>query len=180
MVPTLTATLGVKGHRPVVGTRDCKDTLYVFGVLNLVSGAVHANTLESLQAENRRASDSKTRRMQRAFAKHLHHIGQVHFREKNPRVVLTIDNAPWHRGPLIDAAMRENPHLEFYRMPSYSPQLNVIERFWKTLRRRATHNRLFDTIADMKASVRNSLRYFQTVRSRMLSLINGRPKKIPK
>ena len=180
MVPTLTATLGVKGHRPVVGTRDCKDTLYVFGVLNLVSGAVHANTLESLQAENRRASDGKTRRMQRAFAKHLHHIGQVHFREKNPRVVLTIDNAPWHRGPLIDAAMRENPHLEFYRMPSYSPQLNVIERFWKTLRWRATHNRLFDTIADMKASVRNSLRYFQTVRSRMLSLINGQPKKIPK
>ena len=180
MVPTLTATLGVKGHRPVAGTRDCKDTLYVFGVLNLVSGAVHANTLESLQAENRRASDSKTRRMQRAFADHLRHIGRFHPRGQNPRVVLTIDNAPWHRGPLIDEAMRENPHLEFYRMPSYSPQLNVIERFWKTLRRRATHNRLFDTIADMKASVRNSLRYFQTVRSRILSLINGRPRKIPK
>ena len=65
-------------------------------------------------------------------------------------------------------------------MPGHSPQLNVVGRFWKTLRRRATHNRLFDTIADMKASVRNSLRYFQTVRSRMLSLINGRPKKIPK
>ncbi len=143
MVPTLTAALGVKGHRPVAGTRDRKDVLYVFGVLNLSSEAVHTNTLESLQGVgvNRRAGDSKTRRMQKAFARHLHHIGQVYSGEKNPRVVLTIDNAPWHRGPLIDAAMRENPHLEFYRMPSYSPQLNVIERFWKTLRRRATHNR---------------------------------------
>ena len=129
MVPTLTATLGVKGHRPVVGTRDCKDVLYVFGVLNLASGAVHTNTLESLQAENRRASDSKTRRMQRAFADHLRHIGRMYPGEENPRVVLTVDNAPWHRGLLIDAAMRENPHLEFYRMPSYSPHLNVIERF---------------------------------------------------
>ena len=174
MVPTLTATLGVKGHRPVVGTRDCKDVLYVFGVLNLASGAVHTNTLESLQRKNRGSADSKTRRMQRAFAEHSHHIGRMYPGEKNPRVVLTIDNAPWHRGALIDEAMRENPHLEFYRMPSYSPQMNVIERFWKTLRRRATHNRLFDAIADMKASVRNSLRYFQTVRSRMLSLINGR------
>jgi len=36
----------------------------------------------------------------------------------------------------------------------------VIERFWKRLRRRATHNRLFDTIADMKGSVRNGLRYY--------------------
>jgi transposase len=75
--------------------------------------------------------------------------------------------------------MRENPHLEFYRMPSYSPQLNVIKRFWKRLRRRATHDRLFDEIADLKSSVRirNSLRYFQTVRSKLLTLINGRPKK---
>src|SRR4051812_40233656 len=180
MVPTLQAMLGVKGQRPVVGTRDCKDVLYVFAVLNLLSGAVHANTLESLQKENRKSEDSKTRRMQRAFADHLRHVGRIDPREKNQRVVLTIDNAPWHRGPLIDEAMQENSHLEFYRMPSYSPQLNVIERFWKKLRRRATHNRLFDTIADLKESVRNSQRYFQTVRQRLLTLINGRPKKSPK
>ena len=85
--------------------------------------------------------------------------------------------APWHRGPRIDAALAENPHLECYRMPSYSPQLNVIERFWKTLRRRATHDRLFDALADPKASVRHSLRHLQTVRSKLLTLINGRPKK---
>ena len=47
MVPTLQATLGVKGHRPKVGTRDCKDLLYVFAVVNLVNAALHANTLES-------------------------------------------------------------------------------------------------------------------------------------
>lgn len=180
MVPTLTATLGVKGHRPVVGTRDCKDVLYVFAVLNLVSGAVHANTLESLQAANRKVKESKTRRMQRAFAAHLRHVGRVYPAATFPRVVLTIDNAPWHRGPLIDAALAESPHVEFYRMPSYSPQLNVIERFWKRLRRRATHNRLFDAITDLKASVRSSLRYFQTARSKLLILINGRPKKAKK
>jgi transposase len=177
MVPTLAATLGVKGHRPLVGTRDCKDVLYVFAVLNLIAGAVHANTLESLQASNREATDGKTRRMQRAFADHLRHVGRVHPQGLFGRVVLTIDNAPWHRGSLIDEAMREDPHLEFYRLPSYSPSLNVIERFWKKLRRRATHNRLFDTIADLKESVRNSLRYFQTVRQRLLTLINGRSKK---
>jgi transposase len=180
MVPTLAATLGVKGHRPVVGTRDCKDVLYVLAVLNLTSGAVHSNTLESLQARNRKSADSKTRRLQCAFADHLRHVGQMYPKEKNQRVVLTIDNAPWHRGPLIEEAMRANPHLEFYRMPSYSPQLTVIERFWKKLRRRATHNRLFDAIADLKESVRNSLRYFQTVRGKLLTLINGRPRRSPK
>jgi transposase len=180
MVPTLQTTLAVKGHRPVVGTRDCKDVLYVFCVLNLISGALHANTLEGLQASNRKDGQSKTRRMQKAFAAHLRHVGRAYPQGQFKRVVLTIDNAPWHRGKLIDEALAANPHLEFYRLPSYSPKLNVIERFWKKLRRRATHNRLFDTIADLKESARNSLRYFQTVRGKLLTLINGRPKKTPK
>ena len=180
MVPTLQATLGVKGHRPLVGTRDCKDVLYLFAVLNLVSGALHSNTLESLQAANRNSGQSKTQRMQRAFGEHLRHVGRMYPPEQFPRVVLTIDNAPWHRGQAIREALAAYPHLELYRLPSYSPKLNVIERFWKVLRRRATHNRLFDTIKDLKASVRNSLRYFQTVRQRLLTLINGRTKKASK
>ncbi|MBN9587373.1 MAG: transposase [Alphaproteobacteria bacterium] len=177
MVPTLCATLGVKGHRPTVGTRDCKDLLYVFAVVNLVTAAVHANTLESPKNAQKKTGLSKTRRMQQAFASHLRHIGRVYPPAKHERVVILIDNAPWHRGQPIDRAMAENPHLEFKRLPSYSPQLNPIERFWKKLRRRATHNRLFDTLADLKASLRSSLSYFQTVRHKVKSIIEGRPKR---
>ena len=180
MVPTLQATLGVKGHRPLVGRWDCKDVLYVFAVMNLISGVLHTNTLESLQAANRKTGESKTRRMPRAFADHLRHVGRMYPGERFARVVVLIDNAPWHRGKPIDEAMAENRHLEFKRLPSYSPQLNPIERFWKVLRRRATHNRLFDTIADLKKSVRTSLNYFQTVRQRVLTLIKGRRRKSAK
>ena len=177
MVPTLAATLGVKGHRPTVGTWDCKDLLYVFAVVNLISAAVHANTLESPKDAKKRTGKSKNRRMQEAFAAHLRHVARMYPRERHPRVVLVMDNAPWHRGKPIEEALRENPHLEFKRLPSYSPQLNPIERFWKKLRRRATHNRLFDTLADLKASLRTSLCYFQTVRQKVKSILQGRPKK---
>ena len=177
MVPTLAATLGVKGHRPTVGTRDCKDLLYVLAVLNLVTAALHSNTLESPKDAKKRTGQSKTRRMQEAFAAHLRHVGRAYPPQCCPRVVLLIDNAPWHRGAPVAAALRENPHLEFKRLPSYSPQLNPIERFWKKLRRRATHNRLFDTLADLKASLRASLCYFQTMRHKVKSLIEGRPKR---
>ncbi|WP_020467959.1 transposase [Zavarzinella formosa] len=176
MVPTLAATLGVKGHRPTVGSRDNKDLLYVFGVVNLVTAAVHANTLESPQNAKRKTGQSKNRRMQHAFADHLRHVGRMYPKDRHPLVVLLIDNAPWHRGKLIDEALAENPHLRLERLPSYSPQLNPIERFWKKLRRRATHNRLFDTLADLKSSIRSSVKYFQTVRSKVRSLIVGRPK----
>jgi hypothetical protein len=177
MVPTLTATLGVKGHRPVVGTWDCKHLLYVFAVVNLVTAAVHANTLESPKDAAKKTGKSKTRRMQEAFAVHLRHVGRTYPAGRHKRVVILIDNAPWHRGRPIDEALRDNPHLEFKRLPSYSPQLNPIERFWKILRRRATHNRLFDTLADLKASIRASLCYFQTMRDRVRTLLDRRPRK---
>jgi len=178
MVPTATATLGVKGHRPVVGTWDCKDLLYVFAVVNLLSAAIHSNTLESPKDAKKQTGKSKTRRLQEAFAQHLRHIGRLYPRDKHKEVVLLIDNAPWHAGKLVNEALAENPHLVFKRLPSYSPQLNPIERFWKMLRRRATHNRLFDNLADLKGSIRNSLCYFQTMRRRVKTLLNGRKKHV--
>ena len=176
MVPTLQATLGVKGHRPKVPTRDNKDLLYVFCVVNLISAALHSNTLESPKGATKKTGKSKSRRMQEAFANHLRHVGQAYPQERHKEVVLLIDNAPWHRGKPIDEALAENPHLKFKRLPAYSPQLNPIERFWKVLRRRATHNRLFDALADLKRSIRANLSYFQTVRDRVKTLLLSRRK----
>jgi transposase len=176
MVPTLAATLGVKGHRPLVGTRDCKDLLYVFGVVNLTTAVLHSNTLESPARAKKTTGKSKTRRMQEAFADHIRHIGRLYPQSEHARVVVLIDNAPWHRGALLGAALADNPHIELKRLPSYSPQLNPIERLWKALRRRATHNRLFDTLKDLKKSVRASLSYFQTVRHRVASILEQKPR----
>jgi transposase len=81
-------------------------------------------------------------------------------------VVLIIDNAPWHKGARVTTVLNEVPHGELYRLPSYSPQLQVIERFWKVLRRRATHNRLFPTMAQLKQALRNSLCDYQTLKHR--------------
>lgn len=173
MVPTTGPTLGVKGHRPVVGSWDGKHLLYVFAVVNVATGVLHSNPREGPKDAKKRTGMSKTRRMQTAFADHLRHISRLYPADANPRVVLVIDNAPWHRGSVVDEVLAENPHLEFYRLPSYSPCLNVIERFWRKLRRRATHNRLFDTLADLKRSVRNSLSYFQTVRTRIQTMVAG-------
>jgi transposase len=174
MVPTLCRTLGVKGHRPVVGTWDSKESLHVFASVNVATAALHTQAIASRTGLLRRTGESKTRRLQRAFADHLRDLARRYPADRHPRVVLILDNAPWHAGEPIRQALTEAPHLEFYRLPSYSPQLNVIERFWKLLRRRATHNRLFDTVADLRQSLRNSIRYFQTVKQRIQRLIADR------
>jgi len=176
MVPTLAATLGVKGHRPQVGTRDCKDLLYVFGSVNCVDGTLRTRTLASPKDARRRTGKSKNRRLQEAFVKHLEDVAKAYPPDAAAatprRVVVLVDNAPWHGGRPVRDVLATYPHVTLKRLPSYSPHLNVIERLWKALRRRATHNRLFETLKGLKASVRNSLRYFQTVTSAVLSLID--------
>ena len=152
-------------------TRDCKDLLHVLAVVNVVTAAVPSTTMESPARAKQKTVKSKTRRMQEAFAAFLRHVGRLYPSDGHRRVVLVIDNAPWHRGKSIDEALADNPHLEFKRLPSYSPQLNVIEHFWKLLRRRATHNRFFEGLSELERSIRASLCYFQTVKRQIRSMV---------
>lgn len=179
LVPTLRATLGVKGFRPLVGTWDNKDLVYCFAALNLVSGRLTTRLVDSPARATAKTGKSKTRRLQEAFARHLRDIGQAYPAEQCREVIVVIDKAPWHRGALITETLRAYPHLRLYPLPSYSPQLNTIERLWRVLRRRATHNRLFESPAELRAALRASLCYYQTLKHKVLSLIQ-RPRKVAK
>ncbi len=107
----------------MVGTRCCKGLLHVSASVNTVTGQLASNSPESPAAAKRKTGLGKARRMQRAFADHLRHAARAYPKEGHKRVVLVIGNAPWHRGELIEEAMAEHPHLEYKRLPSYSPQL---------------------------------------------------------
>ena len=72
-----------------------------------------------------------------------------------------------------------HPHLYLQRLLSYSPQLKVIERCWRVRRRRATHNRLFARMAALRGTLRNNICYFQTMKQKVLSLIES-PRKAKK
>jgi transposase len=177
MIPTLRTTLGLKGHRPLVGNLDCHDLVYVFGALNLITGQLTTRLVERPRASGKRQKPpSGPRCLQERFARHVRDIARAYPATQYPRVVLVLDNAPWHRGALITEVLKEWPHIELSRWPSYSPHLQLIERFWKVLRRRATHNRLFRALGQLKQTLRNSLCYYQTLRHRVLSLIQS-PKK---
>jgi hypothetical protein len=179
LVPTLSTTLGGKGHRPLVGTWDNKDQVYCCAALNLVTGQFTTRLLEQPTRSKAKLGRSKQQRLQTAFVAHLQDIARMYPAHISPDVVLIIDNAPWHRGVGVEQVLAAHPHLHVYRLPSYSPQLNVIERFWRVLRRRATHNRLFASMAVLRTTLRNNLSYFQTMKQKVLSVIES-PRKAKK
>jgi hypothetical protein len=171
--------LGVKGHRPTVGTWENKDQVYCFAALNVVTGHLTTHLLEQPARSKAKTGQSTQQRLPVAFAAHLRDIARAYPASQYPQVVITIDHAPWHRGALMEQVFAAHPHLWGKRLPSDSPQLNVMERFWRILRRRATHNRLFAHMAALRATLRHNLCYYQTMRQKVLSLIDS-PRKAKK
>ena len=118
LVPTLRATLGVKGHRPMVGTWNNKNLVYSFAAMNLVTGQLTTRLLDSLKDAKRRTGRSKTARLQQAFAAHLRDMARAYPASLGKPLIVTIDNAPWHRGKAVDRVLAEQPHLRWYRLPT--------------------------------------------------------------
>ena len=118
----------------------------------MVTGQLTTRRLEQPARSKARLGQSKQQRLQVAFAEHLRDIARAYPARQYPAVVITIDHAPWHRGALMEQVLAVHPQLRVKRLPSYSPQRNVIERFWRVLRRRATHNRLFAHMAAVRVT----------------------------
>jgi integrase len=59
-----------------------------------------------------------------AFARHVRDIARADPTGQHPRAVLVVDNAPWHQGPLVTAALKAVPQIALYHRwlgNGYSP-----------------------------------------------------------
>ncbi len=81
------------------------------------------------------------------FLKGLLHDGQ--------RTVVVLDNASIHVSRVVKEAMEwlGRQGLELFRLPSYSPELNDIERVFRTLKHHEMPERTYFTIDDLTAAV---------------------------
>ena len=87
--------------------------------LNPVSGRLTTRLRDSPARVTAVTGRSKARRLQAAFAAHLRDVARAHPAARHPRVVVVLDDAPWHRGDAIRHVLAERPHLMLYRLPSY-------------------------------------------------------------
>lgn len=71
-------------------------------------------------------------------------------------ITLVLDNAKYQRNDeVMGVAARLNITLMF--LPSYSPNLNLIERLWKFVKRRSIYGRYHPSFTDFKAAIEQTL-----------------------
>lgn len=71
-------------------------------------------------------------------------------------ITLVLDNARYQRNAVVQALAAELGITLLY-LPSYSPNLNLIERLWRFLKRRALYGRYHPTFQDFRAAIENHL-----------------------
>jgi len=65
------------------------------------------------------------------------------------RITIICDNARYYRSKAVSAYL-EHSRIELLFLPPYSPNLNLIERFWKFFKRQVLYNRYYEAFHDYK------------------------------
>jgi transposase len=94
-------------------------------------------------------------------------------RAKHPeteKFVLYLDNARYYSKPVVKEWLAAHREFRLVPLPAYSPNLNLIERLWKFLRKTAL-NRWHKTFEEMQAAVAGVLEHLDRYRSELDSLM---------
>jgi transposase len=97
-------------------------------------------------------------------------------REKHPdakKFILYLDNARYYSKPCVKEWLAAHREFRLVPLPAYSPNLNLIERLWKFLRKKAL-NRWLKTFEEMQAAVAGVLDRLGDYRDELSTLMTER------
>jgi transposase len=94
-------------------------------------------------------------------------------RELHPEIekfILYVDGARYFHCPLVKEWLKRHPEFHLSKIPAYSPNVNLIERVWKFLRKKAL-SRWHKTFEDMQAAVSEVLDHLEDYRGELQTLM---------
>jgi len=83
---------------------------------------------------------------------------------------LVLDNARYQHNAAVKA-LAAQLGITLLFLPSYSPNLNLIERLWKFIKRRALYGRYHPTFADFRGAIEETLDGLSTIHAERLKTL---------
>jgi transposase len=85
-------------------------------------------------------------------------------------ITLVLDNARYQRNAAV-LAMAQSLGITLMFLPSYSPNLNLIERLWKFMKRRAIYGRYHPTFAEFRTAIEQTIAELPTTHATNLATL---------
>lgn len=163
LLPGIMRCWTLEGVQRKVPTPGLNQKQYGFGAVNYVSGqTVH-------RIEERKNSIGFC-----AFIEQFMQTVTQAPSYQGQKIVLVVDNFIIHRSRKTqDFLEKYKDQLVLFMLPTYSPWLNLIERLWKHLRRKVTHNHLFASISELVKAVCSFLEALNATPQLTLSVIGA-------
>jgi transposase len=76
-------------------------------------------------------------------------------------VTVVLDNARYQRNSVVQT-LAASLGIELLYLPSYSPNLNIIERLWRFVKRQALYGRYHATFANFQTAIQDTLSQVST------------------
>lgn len=134
-----------KGHDKHLKTNTGRQRLNLNGALN----SQDITDVEILSEPTLNA-DAMIRLCERLLAKHT--VGIIY---------LILDNAKYYRAKKVQTFVNDHPRIQLMFLPSYSPNLNLIERLWRFFQEKILYNRYYQDFATFE---RVCLYFFQELK----------------
>ena len=136
-----TKGLQLRGHQLKVAGPGLDDVCYLFGSTDPCSGQ------GLYEIYDQKASCQ--------FCFHLEHLMDTF---PDYFIFVVADNAPAHRSvATTDFLKAHQDRLEFVPLPTYSPNLNGIERLWRVMRDKLTRSIAYQTLHQKCTAIMNYL-----------------------
>ncbi len=145
LLPGVMRCWSQRGHQRKIETPRQNQIQYGAGLIHWVSGKLQWAT-----------SDHKDNALFRSVLGQLiEPTGEHPMRKK----YVVVDNYRIHFAKPVQAFLTAHQdEIELVCLPTYSPKLNPVERFWKHLRRQVTHNHFFQTMERLMEAVTSFFR----------------------
>lgn len=86
------------------------------------------------------------------------------------RITIILDNARYYRSKVV-AEYLEHSRIELKFLPPYSPNLNLIERFWKFFKKQVLYNQYYETFNRFKSACEDFFDQLEIYEKQLRSLL---------
>ena len=118
-----------------------------------INGALNAHDVTDVLIDETESvnAQSTIRLMKKALRRH----------KNKKQIDFYCDNAAYYRSKILKAFLAQNLKINLIYLPSYSPNLNLIERLWKFMKKKIINSFYYEKYEEFKIAI---LKFFKNIR----------------